>query len=134
MEVSKYMETSHYATLEQRRKIINTLIELSNQSTDIYPRQMKILNELLKSYSVDEILYMLEYVKKHPPKKGIKSLAFLPFISGDAINEMKVAKIKERINQEVQQNREEEETNQDEKNLEKYKSQQRRGVRGTIQF
>ena len=94
---------------------------------------MKILNELLKSYSVDEILYMLEYVKKHS-KKGIKSLAFLPFISGAAIKEMRVAKIKERINQETQRNREEEEINQDEENLEKYRSQQRKGVRGTIQF
>lgn len=85
------METSHIKiSIADKRAVINRFCELSNQEGDIrnskkYSLHMKNLNELLQKFSLQDIIYTIEYLSANPPKKGLFSLRYLNYVTPDLI-------------------------------------------------
>lgn len=118
-------------TIKQKRFIIDKFLKMTNQSTKLYPSQMKILNGLVEQYTVDDILYTLDYLSAHPPREGLRSLAYLPYVIDRVLAQRRSEGVLERIEANI--NRDMDVTS-DLSNQQRYQSQARKGVKGTVKF
>jgi hypothetical protein len=63
----------------------------------VFIAQIGQANILLKLYSKEDIIDVLDYLREHPPKKGLSSLAYLQYIINDILPKAKARKLNKRV-------------------------------------
>jgi hypothetical protein len=62
----------------------------------MFKKELGIANSLLKAgFSEEDIIITLDYLKLHPPAKGVLSLAYVQYVINDILPKAKVKKMTE---------------------------------------
>lgn len=59
-----------------------------------YARQIGMANNLLKKYSLEQLISVIDYIKEHPLNKRIVSVAYLSYIADEVLDKIKLEELK----------------------------------------
>lgn len=62
-----------------------------------FKRQLGLANHILANYSKEDILFALDYLKRHPINKTVTSIGYLPYIIDDLLQKASYEKEKESL-------------------------------------
>ena len=59
-----------------------------------YARQIGMANNLLKRYTFEQLISVIDYIKQHPLNKRIVSVAYLSYIADEVLDKIKLEELK----------------------------------------
>lgn len=126
------MDTSQSKiTIKDKKAVINKFL-LATNATGSYGLHMKNLNELLETYSLQDISYCLDYLISYPPPKGFYSLKYIGYVAQEILAKRDA---KAKLKQVEQLMEREVDNNTDSNNIKRYQNN-KKGVKfkGTVKF
>jgi hypothetical protein len=59
-----------------------------------YSRQIGMANNLLKRYSYEQLISVIDYISQHPLKKRIFSISYLSYIADETLDKIRLEELK----------------------------------------